>query len=59
VYIIENTLDGNCKPCEKKMFYSAIVSLSMFKGFSVMKTANIYETGVGYGVPGKNTKEFQ
>jgi ERCC4-type nuclease len=26
VYIIENTLDGNCKPCEK-MFYSAIVSL--------------------------------
>lgn len=44
VYIIENTLDGNCKPCEKKMFYSAIVSLSMFKGFSVMKTANIYET---------------
>jgi hypothetical protein len=41
------------------MFYSAIVSLSMFKGFSVMKTANIYETGVGYGVPGKNKKEFQ
>lgn len=44
VYIIENTLENRCKPCEKKMFYSAIVSLSMFKGFSVMKTANIYET---------------
>lgn len=44
VYIIENTLENSCKPGEKKMFYSAIVSLSMFKGFSVMKTANIYET---------------
>jgi ERCC4-type nuclease len=43
-YVIEGSLSF-LKPTEKQILYSAITSLSVFKGFSVYHTATIQETG--------------
>jgi crossover junction endonuclease MUS81 len=43
-YVIEGTFSF-LKPAEKQTLYSAITSLSVFKGFSVYHTATIQETG--------------
>jgi ERCC4-type nuclease len=44
VYIIEGALSTLRSPTDKKLVYSAITSLSFFKGFSVFRTNTIMET---------------
>lgn len=44
IYLIEGVFQGN-SPSEKQMVYSSIVSLSQIKGFSILRTWNIEETG--------------
>jgi len=43
LYIIEGFL-SSVSPTEKRLVLSTITSLHLFKGFSVMKTANVHET---------------
>jgi ERCC4-type nuclease len=43
LYIIEGFL-SSVTPQEKRLVLSTITSLNVFKGFSVMKTANVHET---------------
>jgi len=43
VYIIEGIL-SQISPMDKKIVYSAITSLNVFKGFSVIRTSSIQET---------------
>ena len=45
VYIVEGALAQIRNPADKKIVLSAITSLSFFKGFSVLRTASIQETG--------------
>lgn len=44
MYIIEGFL-SSVSPSDKKMVLSALTSLNVFKGFSIMRTANVHETG--------------
>lgn len=44
VYIIEGMYSSLRNPAEKKIVYSAMTSLSLFKGFSVIRTNNLQET---------------
>ena len=44
IYIIEGPMSSLRTPQEKKMVHSAITSLSLYKGFSVMRTATVNET---------------
>jgi ERCC4-type nuclease len=44
VYIIEGMFSQLRSPQEKKMVMSAIISLNLFKGFSVLRTSSLYET---------------
>jgi ERCC4-type nuclease len=44
VYIIEGILSQLRTPQEKKMVYSTIASLQVFKGFSVIRTSSVQET---------------
>jgi ERCC4-type nuclease len=44
VYIVEGLLSQLHNPAEKKMVYSAMTSLLMFKGFSVIRTNSVQET---------------
>jgi ERCC4-type nuclease len=44
IYIIEGLTSQLRSPAEKKMVYSAITSLNMFKGFSVLRTSSVQET---------------
>jgi ERCC4-type nuclease len=43
VYLLEG-IHASLKPAEKKLLYSSITSLNVFKGFSVLKTSTIQET---------------
>jgi len=44
IYIIEGSISQLRTPMEKKIVYSAMTSLNFFKGFSVIRTANVTET---------------
>lgn len=44
IYIIEGLTSQLRSPAEKKMVFSAITSLNMFKGFSVLRTSSVQET---------------
>lgn len=44
VYIIEGMFSQLRAPHEKKMVMSSIISLNLFKGFSVYRTATLHET---------------
>jgi len=46
IYIIEGTMSSLITPQEKKQVYSAITSLNLYKGFSVMRTSTVNETAV-------------
>lgn len=44
IYLIEGTLSTKQKPAIQKMVKSALISLQVFKGFSVVRTNNAAET---------------
>ena len=44
VYIIEGMMSQLRNPIEKKMVYSAMTTLQVFKGFSVLRTCSVQET---------------
>ena len=44
IYIIEGLITQLRSAAEKKMVYSAITSLNLFKGFSVLRTNSVQET---------------
>lgn len=44
IYIIEGMMSSLKNAVEKKTVYSAITSLNVFKGFSVIRTSNVSET---------------
>jgi ERCC4-type nuclease len=44
IYLLEGSF-GMIPPQNKKLIYSCMASLNYFKGFSVMRTATVYETG--------------
>jgi len=44
LYVIEGIMSQLNTSAEKKMVYSAITSLNMFKGFSVFRTSSVQET---------------
>lgn len=44
IYIVEGVLHQMRNPAEKKMVMSAITSLMVFKGFSVMRTVSVGDT---------------
>ena len=44
IYVIEGIISQLRTPIEKKMVYSAMTSLNVFKGFSVIRTSSIQET---------------
>ncbi len=44
VYIIEGLLSQINNPMDKKMIYSAMTTLQVFKGFSVIRTNSVQET---------------
>ena len=44
VYIVEGLLSQIHNPIEKKMIYSAMTTLQVFKGFSVIRTNSVQET---------------
>jgi len=44
IYIIEGSLSQLRNPTEKKIVYSSITSLNVFKGFTVLRTNNVNET---------------
>lgn len=44
IYIIEGNMNTLCNPNEYKLVNSAITSLNMYKGFSVLRTWNVRET---------------
>lgn len=45
IYLLEGVFSNIREPVKRKMIYSAMASCSYFKGFSVMKTASVHETG--------------
>ena len=46
IYVIEGLMSALRTPQEKKMVYSAITSLNLYKGFSVLRTSTVNETAV-------------
>lgn len=44
VYLIEGGMSQILNPTEKKMIYSSMLTLQLYKGFSIMKTTSIHET---------------
>jgi hypothetical protein len=44
IYVLEGMFSQLKNPAEKKIIYSAMTSLHMFKGFSVFRTTSIQET---------------
>ena len=44
IYVVEGSLAQLRTPQEKKIVYSSIASLNIFKGFSVLRTASMQET---------------
>ena len=45
IYLLEGMFSNVPNPAQKKLIYSAMTSLSYFKGFSIMRTSSTYETG--------------
>lgn len=45
IYVIEGNINSITDPIEKKMVYSSMSTLLYYKGFSVMRTGNVSETG--------------
>ena len=44
MYLIEGGMSQVLNPTEKKMIYSSMLTLQLYKGFSIMKTTSIHET---------------
>jgi ERCC4-type nuclease len=44
IYLIEGGMSQVLNPTEKKMIYSSMLTLQLYKGFSIMKTTSIHET---------------
>ena len=44
IYLIEGGMSQILNPIEKKMIYSSMLSLQLYKGFSIMKTTSMIET---------------
>ena len=44
IYLIEGGMSQILNPTEKKMIYSSMLTLQLYKGFSIMKTTSIHET---------------
>ena len=44
IYVIEGIISQLRNPAEKKMVYSAMTTLNIFKGFSVIRTSSVQET---------------
>lgn len=60
VYIIEGVLSTLRSPADKKIVLSAIASLSYFKGFSVFRTATVFDTAeIIVAMASKIQKEFE
>ena len=45
IYLLEGMFSTIHQPAQKKLIYSAMTSLSYFKGFSIMRTSSTHETG--------------
>lgn len=59
-YLLEGTFATLRNPADKRVILSAITSLSYFKGFSVFRTATIYETAeLIWAMANKIQKEFE
>jgi ERCC4-type nuclease len=59
LYIVEGMFTQLRSPQEKKMVMSAIISLNLFKGFSVYRTASLHETAEWImSLASKINKEF-
>ena len=59
VYIIEGMMSQLRNPIEKKMVYSAMTTLQVFKGFSVLRTCSVQETAEWLlGAMDKMTREI-
>lgn len=44
IYLIEGGMSQILNPIEKKMIYSSMLTLQLYKGFSIMKTTSMIET---------------
>lgn len=44
IYLIEGGMSQILNPTEKKMIYSSMLTLQLYKGFSIMKTTSMIET---------------
>ena len=59
VYIIEGMMSQLRNPIEKKMAYSAMTTLQVFKGFSVLRTCSVQESAEWLlGTMDKMTREI-
>jgi len=59
-YLLEGTFATLRNPADKRILLSAMTSLSYFKGFSVFRTATIYETAeLIWAMANKIQKEFE
>ena len=59
-YLLEGTFATLRNPADKRIILSAMTSLSYFKGFSVFRTATIYETAeLIWAMANKILKEFE
>lgn len=59
IYIIEGMMSQLRSAAEKKMVYSAITSLNLYKGFSVLRTCSIQETAeIILGISDKISRNF-
>jgi ERCC4-type nuclease len=59
VYIIEGIFSTIRSPMDKKIILSAMTSISYFKGFSVLRTATVFETAeIIWAMANKIQKEF-
>lgn len=60
VYVLEGIFSTLRSPMDKKVILSAMTSLSYFKGFSVIRTATIFETAeLIWAMTAKIQKEFE
>lgn len=60
VYVLEGIFSTLRSPMDKKVILSAMTSLSYFKGFSVFRTATVFETAeLIWAMTAKIQKEFE
>jgi ERCC4-type nuclease len=45
IYLLEGMFSSIHQPAQKKLIYSAMTSLNYIKGFSIMRTYSVHETG--------------